>query len=58
MNTSKKRFYLDSNGITIKCVNTVSGDKGFVNGVEYECVDNELLRKRIKKGSDVTRLCT
>ena len=58
MKTTEKRFFLDKNDITIKCINTVSGDKGFVDGIEYECVDNELLRERIKEGSDVTRLST
>lgn len=58
MNTLEKRFFLDSNGITIKCENTVSGDKGFVDGIEYESVDNDLLRQRIKEGSDVSLLST
>lgn len=58
MNTSERGFYLDSNGITIKCENTISGDKGIVDGIEYECVDNDLLKERIKENSDLSRLCT
>jgi DNA polymerase III subunit epsilon len=58
MKTSEKRFYLDQNGTTIKCINCEPGDKGFVNGIEYECVDNDLLRERVQQRADMTKLCT
>lgn len=58
MKTSENKFYLGSNGVTIKCINAVPGETGIVDEVEYECADNELLKKRIRNGSDITRLCT
>jgi hypothetical protein len=39
------RFYLAENGITCKCENVISGQKGILNGVEFEAVNN-----RIPKG--------
>lgn len=51
-------FYLDENGITCKCEGANPGDKGFINGVEYEAVDNTLLRQRRDEDADMTKLCT
>lgn len=51
-------FFLHTNGVTIMCPNTNSGDKGIVDGVEYESVDRELLSQRRDQGTDLTRVCT
>jgi len=56
--SSRSEIYLDSNGITILCEKCKVGQKGKVNGIEYEAVDNALLRKRIEQGSDLSKLCT
>ncbi|WP_373495065.1 BspA family leucine-rich repeat surface protein [Aquiflexum sp.] len=52
------RFYLAENGITCKCEGVNPGDKGFLNGVEFEAVDNALLRQRRDQNADMTKLCT
>lgn len=54
----QNKIYLDSNGVTIKCEDCNVGDKGIFNGVEYEVVDNQLLRQRRDEGADMTKLCT
>lgn len=54
----KPNIYLDSNGVTIKCEDCKVGDKGKVNGVEYEVVDNGLLRQRLEEGKDLSKVCT
>jgi len=51
-------FRLGDNGITCICENVKPGEKGFINGVEYEVVDNSLIRKRRDEGVDMTKLCT
>ena len=51
-------FRLGDNGITCICKNVKPGEKGFINGIEYEVVDNSLLRKRRDEGVDMTKLCT
>lgn len=51
-------FYLSDNGITCICENVIAGDKGFIKGVEFEAVDNHLLRKRYAEGKDMSKLCT
>lgn len=56
--SSSSELYLDSNGITIKCGKCKVGQKGKVNGIEYEVVDNDLLRMRIKQGIDLSKVCT
>lgn len=55
---SEQGFYLHPNGITVCCVGVPPGARGFVNGIEYEAVDNALLRKRIRSGADLSRVCT
>ncbi|MCL6259841.1 BspA family leucine-rich repeat surface protein [Aquiflexum sp. TKW24L] len=52
------RFYLAENGITCKCENVIAGQKGILNGVEYEAVNNEFLRQRFIEKVDMTKLCT
>ena len=51
-------FFLADNGITIRCPDAESGDKGFVNGVEYEAVDLNLLIQRRDEGADLSQVCT
>lgn len=57
-NFKVKPFLLNDNGVTIMCPESNVGDKGFVNGVEYESVDNELLVKRRNEGADLSKVCT
>jgi len=51
-------FYLDENGVTIKCKNCQPGDTGTVNGILYEAVDRALLDQRFSVSADLTILCT
>jgi surface protein len=51
-------FFLDDNGITIRCPGASPGDTGIVDGIEYEAVDRELLIQRRDEGADLTRVCT
>jgi hypothetical protein len=54
----KKKIYLDENGITIRCTpDCPVGYKEFVNGIEYEVADRELVITRIRKFSDASNLC-
>lgn len=53
-----KKFYLNENGITCMCPDSKPGDKGTINGIEYESVDNDLLRTRRREGADMSKLCT
>ena len=56
--TPSTDFYIAENGITCKCEAAEVGDKMMVNGVEYEAVDNDLLRQRRDQNVDMTKLCT
>ena len=52
-------FYLDDNGVTIKCTpDTLYGATGEVNGVTYTAVDKETLRSIITNGGDTSAVCT
>ncbi|MCU4164311.1 BspA family leucine-rich repeat surface protein [Carboxylicivirga caseinilyticus] len=51
-------FYLDENGVTIKCLRCQPGDKGIVGEKEYEAVDRALLEQRRDEDADLTILCT
>lgn len=51
-------FYLADNGVTIMCPTAAVGEKGVVNGIEYEAVDNALLRQRRDEGKDMSKVCT
>ncbi|WP_169712799.1 BspA family leucine-rich repeat surface protein [Algoriphagus faecimaris] len=51
-------FRLGENGVTCICENVRAGEKGVINGVEFEVVDNSLLRQRIEEGVDLSKLCT
>jgi surface protein len=52
------KIYLHDNGVTIKCEDCKVGDKAFVDGIEYEVVDNDLLYQRNLERVDMTKLCT
>lgn len=51
-------FYLNANGITCMCPNASPGEKGIIDGIEYEAVDRGLLEKRRDEGADLTKVCT
>jgi len=51
-------FNWAENKITIVCTGASPGDKGQVDGVTYEAVDNDLLRTRKDEDADLTTLCT
>ncbi len=51
-------FYLDENGVTVKCPDVSIGQKGVVNGIEYEAVDRSLLEEKINNNKAVTTVCT
>ena len=53
-----QNFYLDENGVTIKCENCQPGDTGTVNGILYEAVDRALLEQRRDEGADLSKVCT
>ncbi|MCH6236186.1 BspA family leucine-rich repeat surface protein [Cognataquiflexum rubidum] len=52
------RFFFGENGVTCKCENVISGQKGILNGVEFEAVNNELLRQKVNDKADLTKVCT
>jgi hypothetical protein len=52
-------FFLDTNGVTIKCINCVAGDTGEVNGTIYTAVDNSTLPGIVADGSiPLDQVCT
>jgi len=53
-------FYLDANGVTIRCPDAADGDTGTVNGVTYTKYTNKItLRNAIKDAHTLaTRACT
>jgi uncharacterized repeat protein (TIGR02543 family) len=55
---SQPVFKILENGVTCVCEGVNPGNKGKINGIEYEAVDNDLLRKRRNEGADLTKLCT
>jgi hypothetical protein len=55
---SQPIFKILENGVTCVCEGVNPGSKGMIDGVEYEAIDNELLRKRRDEGADLTKLCT
>lgn len=56
--TIGSKFYLDSNGYTVKCPNATIGEKGILNGKEYIAVDSELLNTLFDGGYEASCLCT
>ena len=52
-------FYLDPNGITIKCPTASNGDTGVINGKTYTAVNEATLRSKINNGdADLDCVCT
>jgi surface protein len=56
--TFESSFSLAENGITITCPFARVGEKGFVDGVQYEAVDRNLLIQRVNQNADLTKVCT
>lgn len=54
----KSKLVLAPNKVTIQCVNCVVGEKLRLKDIEYEIVDNALLRQRVEEGAELDRLCT
>lgn len=57
INQQNSNAFFEQNG-TIKCPDAKVGDKGIVNGKQYEAVDRALLIKRRDEGADLTCVCT
>lgn len=55
---TNENFFLAENGVTCMCPNAQPGERGVINGVVYEAVDNNLLRQRVLYKTDLTRVCT
>ena len=51
-------FFLDSNGVTVKCTDCVAGDTGIVNGLTYTAHDDTSLYAKSKDDDDWDRVCT
>ena len=51
-------FFLDENGVTIRCPGAEPGETGLVDGIEYEAVDRDLLIQRRDEEADLSRVCT
>jgi len=54
----KPIFRIMDNGVTCICENVKPGERGVINGVEYEAVDNQSIRTRRDEGKDMTKICT
>ncbi len=44
-------FYLDANGVTIKCKGCSAGDTGYVGGVLYTAADNSNIQSLVNSGN-------
>ena len=51
-------FYLDSNGVTIKCSGCSAGDSGYLGGVLYTAHDNTTLAAKSASDTDWDRVVT
>ena len=51
-------FFLDSNGVTVKCTDCVAGDTGVVNGITYTAHDVTSLYAKSRDDDDWDRVCT
>ena len=56
--TISPTFYLDANGVTVKCRGCNVGDQGVVNGVIYTAHDNTTLAAKNKNDNDWDRVVT
>ena len=52
------KFYLDANGITVKCSGCSAGDTGYVRGVQYTAYDNNTLANKFIADNDWDRVVT
>ena len=57
-NSGEGVFFLDDNGVTIRCPGATPGDTGTVDGIVYEAVDRARLIQRSDEGADLSRVCT
>ena len=51
-------FFLDSNGVTVKCTDCVAGDTGIVNGLTYTAHDVTSLYAKPRTDTDFDRVVT
>ena len=51
-------FYLDSNGVTIKCSGCSAGDTGYIGNVLYTVHDNTTLSAKSASDTDWDRVVT
>ena len=51
-------FFLDSNGVTVKCTGCVAGDQGVVNGVTYTAHDTTSIYLKPRTDTDWDRVVT
>ena len=56
--TISPTFYLDANGVTVKCRGCNPGDQGVVNGVIYTAHDNTSIAAKNKNDNDWNRVVT
>ena len=49
--TVDSKFYLDANGVTIKCKGCSAGDTGYVGGVLYTAADNSNIQSLVNSGN-------
>jgi hypothetical protein len=54
----KLKFPFHEKGVICLCPGTKSRENRFINGIEFEFVDNELIRQRRDEGADMTKVCT
>ena len=56
--TISPTFYIDSNGVTVKCRGCNPGDQGVVNGVIYTALDNSIIASKNVNDTDWNRVVT
>ena len=56
--TVDSKFYLDTNGVTIKCSGCSAGDTGYVGGVLYTAHDNASIASKSPSDTDWDRVVT
>ena len=56
--TNESNFYLDDNGVTVRCPNAKIGEKGTIQNKEYIAVNDDMLMSYFKSGYDPSCLCT
>ncbi|MDA9187931.1 BspA family leucine-rich repeat surface protein, partial [Flavobacteriaceae bacterium] len=56
--TISPTFYLDSNGVTVKCRGCNAGDQGVVNGVIYTALDQTMFAAKSKTDTDWPQMVT